>query len=232
MQNMYLWCWGETGCHICGTSKVEMLAEHTAEGSTLAYWHLGWRLIFWMKSNSRYSPSPGLLLYYWDWFLSCWALPSPTEWPERPSPALGRGGGSGEGTALSPDSTGGYWGTGVADKGQKGSKRKAQWWIWHRQKCYPGMQAGSAGVHSPDNKASSWCRACDRLPHDVRVLLSPLSLPSIPSPRHGFTRSNCCSSSGSLSPAPRDVQTTFLPADSSPHEILLLQRALLPPTFK
>lgn len=38
------------------------------------------------------------------------------------------------------------------------------------------------------------------------LLLSPLSLPSIPIPRHGFWgRPNCCSSSGSLSPAPHDV---------------------------
>lgn len=161
------------------------------------------------------------------------SLPSFAEWPERPNPALERRGGGGEGTALSPDSTGGCWGTGVADKGQKGSGRKAQWWIWQRQKCYPGMQVGSAGVHSPDNEAPCACRACSHLPHDVRVLLCPPSLPSIPIPRHGFWgRPDCCSSSGSLSPAPHDVQTTFLPADSSPREILLLQRALVPAIFK
>lgn len=38
------------------------------------------------------------------------------------------------------------------------------------------------------------------------VCCCPLSLPSVPIPRRGFWgRPNCCSSSGSLSPAPHDV---------------------------
>lgn len=59
------------------------------------------------------------------------------------------------------------------------------------RKGYPGMQAGSAGVHSPDNKV---CGAC------IHLSMSGAAVPSvtatIPIPRQGFC---------SLSPAPHDV---------------------------
>lgn len=68
VQNMYLSCWGKTVCHRCGTSEVEIIAEHTAKGSALAYWHLGWCLILgWLLNEKLFqvlSFWSSLLLYY------------------------------------------------------------------------------------------------------------------------------------------------------------------------
>lgn len=181
-QNMYLWCWGETGCHRCETRRTQIQAARTASAAALAYWHLGRCLIWgWLLKSKSFQPpcfSPAMALHYEAGFCSAQCRLPPLS--GQRGCTMRRGAAVQEQPCL-PRTPGRR----AADKGQEGNRRKARWQTWPRQWGAIRLQAGSWWVHSPDNEAS---RACS--PHQLaarlQVLLAPLSHPCIPLPKRGF----------------------------------------------